>query len=180
VPSVISHPIVPISLACIAGREKIPPRLVWAGVLASVIPDADVIGYRLGIPYGDLLGHRGFSHSLIFAALLAGIGLLRWRSLGPNPLTVLGFLFLSAASHSFLDAATNGGLGIAFFSPFSNERFFLPWRPIQVSYLSVSRFFTDRGWLVLRSEVIWVWLPFLAMGISGFLIRRGMKRSAQQ
>jgi len=31
-----------------------------------------VIGVRFGIHYGDFWGHRGFTHSLVFAALLAG------------------------------------------------------------------------------------------------------------
>jgi len=42
-------------------------------VLCSVIPDLDAIGFRFGIHYGDFWGHRGFTHSLIFAALLAGL-----------------------------------------------------------------------------------------------------------
>jgi hypothetical protein len=40
---------------------------------------------------------------------------------------------------------TDGGLGAAFFAPFDNKRYFLPWRPIQVSPISVHRFFTPRG-----------------------------------
>jgi len=42
-----------------------------AGVACSVMPDLDVIGFRFGIRYGDFWGHRGFTHSLLFAALLA-------------------------------------------------------------------------------------------------------------
>lgn len=33
---------------------------------------------------------------------------------------------------------TDGGLGVAFFSPFDNKRYFLPWRPIRVSPISVT------------------------------------------
>jgi inner membrane protein len=43
------------------------------------------------------------------------------------------FFFLLTASHGILDAFTNGGLVIALFSPFSNERYFFPWTPIEVS-----------------------------------------------
>jgi hypothetical protein len=35
-------------------------------------------------------------------------------------------LFLATAGHGLLDAMTNGGLGLAFFSPFDNHRYFLP------------------------------------------------------
>lgn len=58
-----------------------------------------------------------------------------------RPPMVFLFLFLSISSHGFLDAATDGGLGIAFFRPFSNYRYFFPWNPIVVSPLSVGRFF---------------------------------------
>jgi membrane-bound metal-dependent hydrolase YbcI (DUF457 family) len=36
----------------------------------SVILDLEVIGFRFGIHYGDFWGHRGFTHSLVFAAFL--------------------------------------------------------------------------------------------------------------
>jgi inner membrane protein len=45
---------------------------------------------------------------------------------------------------------TNGGLGVAFF---------LPWRPILVSPIGVGRFFSERGFAVLQSELVWIWLP---------------------
>src|SRR6266550_9619008 len=49
------------------------PKRVWViGVVCSAIPDFDVIGFRFGIRYGDFWGHRGFTHSLVFAAVLAG------------------------------------------------------------------------------------------------------------
>jgi inner membrane protein len=73
---------------------------------------------------------------------------------------VLGaYLFLATASHGFLDALTNGGLGVAFFAPFNNNRYFFPWRPIQVSPISLGKFLSQRGYLVLKSELLWIWLP---------------------
>ena len=80
------------------------------------------------------------------------------------------YLFLATASHGILDATTDGGLGIAFFSPFSNARYFLPWRPIAVSPIGVAAFFSERGLNVLRSEFKCIWLPsglfaFLALAV---------------
>jgi inner membrane protein len=66
---------------------------------------------------------------------------------------------------------TTGGLGVAFFSPFSNERYFLPWRPIRVSPLSAG-FFSARGLAVLASELKWVWLPLTGVWVAGRLRRR--------
>lgn len=38
----------------------------------AVLPDIDSIGFALGIPYGSLFGHRGLTHSLLFA-LITGV-----------------------------------------------------------------------------------------------------------
>ena len=65
-------------------------------------------------------------------------------------------LFVVTASHPFLDAMTDGGEGIAFFSPFSNHRYFFPYRPIMVSPLGVGAFFGLRGLLVLANEFLLV------------------------
>jgi len=54
---------------------------------------------------------------------------------------------------------TNGGLGVAFFSPFDKTRYFFPWQPILVSPISLTRFFSGRGTAVLQSELIWIWIP---------------------
>jgi inner membrane protein len=82
------------------------------------------------------------------------------------------YVFLATASHGLLDAMTNGGLGVAFFSPFVNQRYFLPWRPILVSPISVTRFFSVRGYDVLRSELFWVWIPAFLLGALVLVLKR--------
>ena len=67
---------------------------------------------------------------------------------------------------------TNGGLGVAFFSPFDNRRYFLPWRPILVSPIGVTRFFSHRGLAVLKTEIIWIWLPSILVIAIVMLSRR--------
>jgi inner membrane protein len=133
-----------------------------AGALCSVIPDLDVIGFRFGVPYANFWGHRGFTHSLAFAALIAGaVTSVVFRRGVPNlsQYSLALYLFLATASHGVLDAMTNGGLGVAFFSPFDNNRHFFPWRPILVSPIAMGRFFSTRGYLILQSELLWIWLP---------------------
>ena len=122
----------------------------------------DVIGFHFGIRYGDFWGHRGFTHSLLFAVLLATpVAILMFRKASPQAslLWIWTYLFLATASHGLLDAMTDGGLGVAFFSPFNNDRYFLPWRPILVSPIGVGRFFSERCLAVLQSELLWIWLP---------------------
>ena len=76
----------------------------------------------------------------------------------------LAFLFLFAAisSHGLLDTLTNGGLGIALLWPWSEHRYFMPFHPIEVAPLGLSRFLSERGLSVLKSELYWVWLPAIA------------------
>jgi inner membrane protein len=82
------------------------------------------------------------------------------------------FLFLATLSHPTLDALTNGGLGVGFFAPFSNERYFFAYRPIEVSPIGVGDFFSQRGLKVLLSELRWVWLPSAIFFGLGHLIKR--------
>jgi inner membrane protein len=76
------------------------------------------------------------------------------------------------ASHGALDALTNGGLGVAFFAPFSNARYFFPWRPVEVSPIGVAPFFSEWGVRVLESELVWLWLPAAALMLCAWACRR--------
>jgi inner membrane protein len=70
-PSMVSHPAVPLALAPLLPSELRSPGLIFLGVVCSVLPDLDVVGFRFGVPYGHLLGHRGLSHSIAFAVFLS-------------------------------------------------------------------------------------------------------------
>jgi len=163
-PSAFSHAIVATAIGKV-GQPKRVPWWYWAlGAALSAVPDLDVIGFHFGVRYGDFMGHRGFTHSIFFAALLAGLvsiafigqdQISRWR--------LFFCLFLATASHGVLDAMTNGGLGVAFFSPFSNARYFFPFRPIKVSPIGVGRFLSAKGLTIIRSEALWLWLPSAAV-----------------
>ena len=159
-PSAFTHAAVGLALAPAFWRPGVPRRLWLLGALAATAPDLDVIGLRLGVDYASTLGHRGFSHSLVFAALLAA-ALLPLVRAGPSfpARRAWLYLFLAVASHGLLDMATDGGRGVALLEPFSAARLFFPFRPIAVSPLSVNAFFSARGASVLASEALWVWLP---------------------
>lgn len=164
--SAFSHIVVATAIGkCL--NIHITNRRYWVvGAVLSVLPDLDVIGFGLGIQYGDQLGHRGLTHSLFFAALIAAIA-ARW--VGDRDKIARGrlfvFFFLATASHGVLDALTNGGLGVAFFAPFSNVRYFFSFRPVEVSPIGVSRFFSARGLEILKSEFVWLWLPSLLLSL---------------
>ncbi len=163
-PTIISHPAIPLVAAAVGGRKNVPVRLLLAAAVVSVLPDADSLGFRLGIPYDHVMGHRGFSHSIAFALVVGFLGILLASRLRANRTAAFWVLFVSTVSHGLLDALTSGGLGVAFFSPFSNRRFSFPWQPIRVAPLSVGRFISRRGWEVLQSEFLWIWLPSILVG----------------
>jgi inner membrane protein len=161
--TILSHGVAAAALTRVYVGDRKVSAAFWAtAVVASMLPDLDVVGFRFGVRYDDLCGHRGLSHSLA-AALVAGI-LLAWIWNGRVNLRrgfwdLALFFFLIVASHGILDAFTNGGLGVAFFSPFETHRYFFSVRPIQVSPIGLAQIFTARGWQVLRSEMLWIWLP---------------------
>jgi len=115
------------------------------------------------------------SHSLAFAAGLALVAtaiVSRRLAGGHSRLRLWAFFFAATASHGLLDAMTSGGPGIAFFAPFSDTRYFLPWRPIVVSPLGISAFFSRRGLEVMASELLWLWLPAAAVILACATSRR--------
>lgn len=155
------------ALAAAAAGALHPPgpraRVALLSAVCAVLPDADVLPMRLGwTEYPDLLGHRGLSHSLPFAlAIGAAVALAFHR--GPGRAALAVWYACVTASHGLLDGLTDGGLGIAYLAPFSDRRYFLPWTPVRVSPLGLSHLFTARGWETVRSEILWLWLPALAV-----------------
>jgi inner membrane protein len=136
VPTLFSHPAVPVAIALAAGRTRVSAPLLLCGIAASVLPDADVLAFRLGIPYADPFGHRGASHSLALAVLLGLLACAVAPRLRAS--RAMAFLFVGAAcaSHGLLDMLTDGGHGVAYFWPWSAERHFLPHPVIEVSTLN--------------------------------------------
>ncbi len=147
-----------------------------AAMVCACIPDLDVVAFAFGIPYGDLFGHRGFSHSLLFAALLGAL-VSAWMSrrlalTAGQRLALFVLLFLATASHGLLDAMTDGGLGVAFFAPLDNGRYFLPWRPLVVPPIGILPMFSAWGLAVARTELLYIGLPSLALIGAAKTLRR--------
>ena len=168
-PTIISHGIAALALGKIIAFQRLPARFWILAVICAILPDADVLGFAFVVRYGDLLGHRGLTHSLLFALVigLAVGGLLSYTTPSLRsawPLMVI-FFFAVTASHGLLDAMTNGGLGVALFAPFSNTRYFFPWRPIRVSPIGIDAFFSSPI-PVLWSEIKWIWLPSALLAVT--------------
>lgn len=165
-PTILTHPAVPLALAIGLGNDVIPRRLLVASIVASILPDLDVVSFRVGIAYADTFGHRGFSHSILFALLLASFAIMLSSWFSASRKSSLGFVFVALMSHGVLDMFTSGGLGVAPMAPMSDQRFFMPWQVIQVSPLSLNGIMSDRGMEVIWSELQWVWLPSALLSMS--------------
>ncbi|HZU32912.1 MAG TPA: metal-dependent hydrolase [Candidatus Angelobacter sp.] len=162
--SLFTHAFVGIALGQANPRDLQKDWRFWLAVIAcSILPDVDSIGFYMGVPYGALWGHRGLTHSLLFALVLGFLAALWLDSSFHREWKLAVLLFFVAASHGVLDAMTSGGLGVAFFSPFNIRRYFFPWRPILVSPIGTHGFFTTRGLRILWSEFVWVWCPTLIL-----------------
>ena len=163
--SEFSHAIVALTTGKVIQSRLLTGRALLLGVVCSIIPDADVIGFHYGIHYGDVWGHRGLTHSVLFAALLSGFLVAVCYRRKPSMAMAGMFLyfFVCTASHGILDAMTDGGLGVAFFSPFDTARYFFSHRPIVVSPIGIGEFFTEGGMYVLVSEAMWIWFPSCAV-----------------
>ena len=142
----------------------------------SMVPDADVLSFYLGIPYEHPLGHRGFTHSILFALLSSIIVARMIHGRGENLFTITLFLFLATVSHGLLDAITTGGLGVGFFIPFDDTRYFFSFRPILVSPIGIGNFIGTRGLAVLMSEFKYVWIPLLLIMAVSEIIWRSVKK----
>lgn len=58
----------------------IAPGRFFAGAVRSAAADLDVLGFSVEIGYDHMLGHRGLTHSVTFAAALAAcVGFIAFR-----------------------------------------------------------------------------------------------------
>ncbi len=176
-PTILTHTAVPLAIGLGLAPRVISPRLLVAGILASMAPDLDVIGFHFGVAYADIDGHRGLLHSLAFALLLAVLAAIAARPLRTTRGCAFVFVLVCAASHGLLDMMTTGGLGVAWFWPFSDARHFLPWQVIKVSPLTLHRLLSPVGRAVMVSELQVVWIPaalLCLMLLAGRRLRHGL------
>jgi inner membrane protein len=125
--------------------------VLWSGL--SLLPDLDVIGFRLGVHYEDPWGHRGATHSLMFALGVAVLSLVVAKAARLPLLRTSLLAFVVVSSHGLLDTLTDGGLGCALLWPFSDRRFFAPWTPLPVAPIGRA-FVSGKGLRVAAVELV--------------------------
>lgn len=176
-----------------AGRTVGKKAMLW-GILAQSIPDIDFVAAFWSDTIGTLFAHRGFTHSLLFAVLVAPlIAAMAYRWHRPHNISFRRWLFFIGGvvlMHIFLDAFNNYGVG--WFEPFSDVRisfnsiyvadFFFSIAPIvALIYLLITRpTNTRRTW----AWVLGLTIPFvyLAYGVANrnYVSRQTKKILAQK
>jgi len=105
----------------VLGKKAGNKAILWGGI-AGTIPDLDVF-FTMGSALKEITLHRGFSHSLLFAALMAlALGYLV-NKLYKNKIGFKGWtllFFWSIITHPILDTFTTYGTQL--FLPFSDYR----------------------------------------------------------
>src|SRR4028119_2098653 len=94
------------ALGATLGKLLLPERRHWRywllAAACAFLPDADVISFKFHVPYNSLWGHRGLSHSLLAAAVVASVltALLGLRRSASTPAAgrLWLLLFLATAS----------------------------------------------------------------------------------
>ena len=174
-PTVFSHSIAVLAVGQAVAPPGMPAKFWVASAVCAALPDVDVVTFAFGVHYSDMFGHRGITHSFPFALVLGlVVVLIVFREVpyfSGNWLLLVTYFFVVTSSHAILDAFTNGGLGVALFAPFTHDRYFFPWRPIEVSPIGLNAFLSSRGLAVLLSEIKWIWLPSGLVVTVAWLIR---------
>jgi inner membrane protein len=170
-PTILTHPAIPLALGIALGPNRISRRLLLTGMAAAIVPDLDVIAFKLGIEYAHQLGHRGASHSIAFALALGLLAALAAPWLQTKRWMAMAFVSIACVSHPLLDMLTTGGLGAAIWWPFSDQRHFFPVQVIRVSPLTMERFLGPAGITVIKSELLCVWLPCLSCMVAAYSMR---------
>jgi inner membrane protein len=106
----IGYTIYKSTVPLVAGDSQTEKRLLWASVLASELPDGDMISAFFGSA-SSLLWHRTYTHSvlgILFLAVFLGAVVLKfWPELPRKRL--FGLILAGLAAHSFLDVLTSYG-----------------------------------------------------------------------
>ncbi len=164
--SSIGHGLTGWALGSAADPDRSGRRFAVACGSAAVAPDLDVLLRLLpGSTYAALGGHRGITHSLFFAVLAgAAVAIVAFRRSELPLLRAWMGLAAAVASHDVLDMLTSYGGGVTLFAPFSWRVVTLPWHPLDPD---TAAYAASTAWgqlgLAVGNEVLWVWLPALAI-----------------
>ncbi|MDZ4697335.1 MAG: metal-dependent hydrolase [Deltaproteobacteria bacterium] len=143
----IAHIAVGVLAGRLHGGRSGPQRWVAMGAftLLSMLPDLDVLPVAaLGVGDHGLAGHRGFTHTFLFALLISLITAFLFRRRSKNVIGLTTLVFMTVASHGILDAFTADTRGLPLFWPVDSERLIAVFRPLPEAPTGLA-FFSLKG-----------------------------------
>ena len=158
-----------------AGKTVGKKAMLW-GILAQSIPDIDFVAAFWLNTSDNLLAHRGFTHSILFAGLITPViaGLANHWHRPHNISFRRWFMFIGSVIllHIFLDAFNNYGVG--WFEPFDHTRISFNTMYVADPFFSVVPGIALVLLLLYRQKSlhrkkIWQWgliIPFIYLGYS--------------
>ena len=120
----LTHIVFGACIGEVALGKKIGRKAMLWGALVQSIPDIDFIAGIWMDTAHELVAHRGFTHSLLFAGIASFFLAMvaeKWHR--PHNISMerwIGFFLFEILTHLFLDAFNNYGVG--WFEPFSEKR----------------------------------------------------------
>lgn len=165
-PTIFTHPIVGLSVGRLISLRPLPFRFWVLSFICPALPDIDVIGIPFGIASESVFGHRGLTHSFVFAIIISILVVkLFFRTekiLSLRGLTLTLYFTFITGSHGMLDALSDGNNGVVLFWPFKNTKVFFPFTPIMDSPISL-KIFGEQGYRILINEFLLIWLPLISI-----------------
>ena len=158
-PTPLSHAAVGFAIA--AWTQQRPPtrRVCLVAAACAALPDIDYFGWPVA--------HRGITHSIAFAVVVAvAVTVIffrdpQWAKQRARMAVVLALALLS---HSCLDALSTYSFGIAFFAPFSQQRYRFAWTPLGDPNGGLARQLLQDAVVALLPAVLLAWLAFKVRG----------------
>ncbi len=169
--TIYTHAVVGLGLGRLYATRPMPWTYWGLVTVLPILPDLDAFSMA---SYGSLFGHRGITHTLLFAlalSSLAAVATFRCFRVSWWSLAILFFAII--ASHGLLDAMTRGGENIPFFWPLGGR--YGNWGPLPVSDIAFD-LPDPRSSSAIRMELLWIWLPTIA-AVGSTMIYRRLKRS---
>jgi inner membrane protein len=162
-----------------AGKKLGKKALLW-GALAQSIPDIDFIAAAWSGTAENLLAHRGFTHSFLFAAIITPVMALlaeRWHR--PHNISIkkwMQFFGVQVMVHLLIDGMNVYGAG--WFEPFSHLRVSYNWIYVADPFFSIWPGISLVLLLIMRkknSRRLW-WARFALVMSSVYLLYCGLNK----
>lgn len=178
-PTSLSHAAAGLAIASVLKPAKATSRYWMLAAACAAIPDIDALSLPLRLPPNDLLGHRGITHSVLFAVGLSAVVTALWfprERVGDDRWRIWLAMCLATMSHGLLDALSSYGHGVALLAPMWNQHLCFSSRPlgnIGVGHRGV----LSLSLRVAANEAIWIWMPSALVTSLALLLERHRARS---